>query len=880
MSDWLDRFEAARTSTEARRALPSKPTTEHGREYFERVRATLAVDPGAAQALASRWSLLGKQSATLPWALRTKAVLERLSGNWSASVKSFDLAARAVTDPADKLVFGIGAIDSLGRIGRVEEAVRRASLLSKRLVQMGRTSEAGMAELNAANALLWHDRYKPAKAKYERAASLLDAERDKSMVAAAKLGLSTLELFGGHPKVANRIALEAEEMFLGLEQADFALLAKKNRAQALQLLGRTDEAISLLLEIRPGFSKEGLDFGRTEEFLGDAYLRLNLWREAVDAYSSALAIPSFRRSPGNLANAHLGLGASYLELGQYSAAKAHLCKALKTFTLFGNQVWKGVALTKLAKLARLEGRHLASRKLADRAVATFDHKAPALLAEAHLERAEALAALENDTTRDLRLANRYIQRSGAIQLRWRVHYICAMSTPESNALPHYRKMAAAIFESRAFAVSTSSRTSFFLGKSAALARYILHLLAKPTSPRVEEALSIVRSTRSVALLEEILTATSHRSDEIQGKLQTLRDELNWATQETNSHPTSRRSATTTRSLASLQRSWTELMVDVRSEIGQPLLLTAWPDVVLVEVPDRYLALHNGKVSVIPWSTEQLREKLSWLRFELLSPMTDRSAAAEPALELIAEFNEAFSSILTEQADPLTICPEGLLWQVPWQVLQALSNSSEAVMTVGSWSGRAQTELPRTLKAMIWFDPESSLPHVEREAQAFLTRFPQAKVCKTLAEIRTALASGSVDLLHVASHAKFNNANPLFSSLTFAGERITAGEIARSGLRTRQVVLSACETGTVSLQNRMEPEGLVRAFLARGAESVLASAWPLDDKAACDFMDSFYVELLSGRSVAEATAAARRVLRQHQPHPYFWGSFTLFGGYTS
>lgn len=876
MTDWLTRFENARSTREARKSLPQLLTNVHGRDYFERVRSLVASDPARARSLAGRWSLLAVHPLTKPWAFRTKGVLERLAGHWSESVKSFDLAASSATESADKLVFGIGAIDSLGRIGRVSEAVRRATKISKGLVPLGMKSEAGMAELNAANALLWHDRYAPAKVRYERALTLLNPDVDESLVAATKLGLSTLELFGGHPNVATRRAQEAEDTFSKLEQSDFALLAKKNRAQALQLLGRADEAVGLLLEIRTAFQVDSLEFGRTEEFLGDAYMRLNLWREATDAYTSALTIPSFRRSPMNQANAWLGLGIANLEMGQFRVAEPYLRRALATFRRFGNRVWEGVALTKLAQLAKLRGEYRSARKLSSKARLAFDSKAPALLVEAVLEHAEAGLALGYDPKSDLNLAKRCVQKSGAIQLEWRIHHIRALSARRGKALPHFRRMAASIFDSRALVVSTSARASYYLGKAAALSQYVQHLLSKPTRLRTEEALAVIRSTRSVALLEEILAATSPRSEEIQTKLQTLREELNLATQDTPTSSTTRRSLSKTRSLTSLQRNWVELMNDARSEIQQPQGQTSWPDVVFIEAPDRILSLSNGKVSTAGWTPDDLKAKLSWLRFELLAPMTDRETSPEPTLSLLGEFADVFSLA----AKPATICPEGLLWQVPWQVLSSLANKGEAVMTVGPWSGRAQQALPPEPSAMVWFDPLSDLPHVEREAQTFLKRFPDARVCTTVAEVRRALTDGRVDLLHVASHARFNSASPLFSTLTFSGERITAGEIARTGLRTRQVVLSACETGTVSLQNRMEPEGLVRAFLARGAESVLASTWPLDDESACDFMDTFYVELLRGCSVAEATATSRHALRQQRPHPYFWGSFTLFGGYTS
>ncbi|HZH98201.1 MAG TPA: CHAT domain-containing protein, partial [Fimbriimonadaceae bacterium] len=171
-----------------------------------------------------------------------------------------------------------------------------------------------------------------------------------------------------------------------------------------------------------------------------------------------------------------------------------------------------------------------------------------------------------------------------------------------------------------------------------------------------------------------------------------------------------------------------------------------------------------------------------------------------------------------------------------------------------------------------------LPNVGREAEMFLERFPDAEVFRSLEEVQECLSGGSFDLLHVATHAKVNHANPMFSFLELEGGRLYATEIARSRLRVGLVTLSACETGTISLALKDEPDGLARSFLARSARAVLASAWPLDDEAALRTMQPYYDEVQRGISVAEALKVARSVCREWNPHPYYWAPLVLFGGY--
>jgi CHAT domain-containing protein len=77
---------------------------------------------------------------------------------------------------------------------------------------------------------------------------------------------------------------------------------------------------------------------------------------------------------------------------------------------------------------------------------------------------------------------------------------------------------------------------------------------------------------------------------------------------------------------------------------------------------------------------------------------------------------------------------------------------------------------------------------------------------------------------------------------------------------------------------MEPDGLVRSFLTLGAESVLASLWPLDDEGASRLMDAYYKGVSRGDAHLSALADARKRVREWREHPYYWASMTIFGGY--
>ena len=73
-------------------------------------------------------------------------------------------------------------------------------------------------------------------------------------------------------------------------------------------------------------------------------------------------------------------------------------------------------------------------------------------------------------------------------------------------------------------------------------------------------------------------------------------------------------------------------------------------------------------------------------------------------------------------------------------------------------------------------------------------------------------------------------------------------------------------------------GLVRAFLYAGASNVLATLWPVEDRATARLMERFYTELAAGRSESEALAAAQRwsLSNPATAHPFYWAGFTLSG----
>jgi CHAT domain-containing protein len=178
-----------------------------------------------------------------------------------------------------------------------------------------------------------------------------------------------------------------------------------------------------------------------------------------------------------------------------------------------------------------------------------------------------------------------------------------------------------------------------------------------------------------------------------------------------------------------------------------------------------------------------------------------------------------------------------------------------------------------------------------------------------------LSGKSPELLHIATHGFFlenekkilenpfmqmiseNSSsrsvnNPLLrSGLLFAGANrawtnkeviagiedgiLTAEEIANLNLtRTKLVVLSACKTALGDVDNSEGVFGLQRSFKLAGVETLVMSLWDVSDRVTCQFMLTFYQNLLDGKTKLESFQIAQKQIRGQYKNPYYWAAFVM------
>jgi tetratricopeptide (TPR) repeat protein len=153
------------------------------------------------------------------------------------------------------------------------------------------------------------------------------------------------------------------------------------------------------------------------------------------------------------------------------------------------------------------------------------------------------------------------------------------------------------------------------------------------------------------------------------------------------------------------------------------------------------------------------------------------------------------------------------------------------------------------------------------------------------------ALGTAELIHFGTHGRAYGtearARRSFVALAPAGTSdglLTMSEVmAGPRLSASLVVLSACETGLGDLKGAEGTVGLQRAFLARGARSVLVTLWQVDTVATDSLVRKFYRYWLDERAprtkaqaLRLAQAEVRRLPMARTNPAHYWAGFQLVG----
>jgi CHAT domain-containing protein/tetratricopeptide (TPR) repeat protein len=273
-----------------------------------------------------------------------------------------------------------------------------------------------------------------------------------------------------------------------------------------------------------------------------------------------------------------------------------------------------------------------------------------------------------------------------------------------------------------------------------------------------------------------------------------------------------------------------------------------------------------------------------------------------------------------KADLAIVVPDGTLFELPFEALLTAAPSSDAGWAKQPFLARQVATLYAPSATVYLSEKEATrhedyaldlfaagnpdfstlatgggpalqpLPYANAEVDAIGATVKQSRRLvvtgrdATEAIVKKELRSGSPRVVHLATHGLVDPVEPTRSSVALTASDHEDGyfhtlEILDTPTHAGLVVMSACESAGGKLSRGEGVVGLNRAFLAAGAQAVVASLWSVSDESTADLMKTFYDRMLGKKkSASEALNDARLAMIKGGKfaHPFYWSPFIVTG----
>lgn len=143
------------------------------------------------------------------------------------------------------------------------------------------------------------------------------------------------------------------------------------------------------------------------------------------------------------------------------------------------------------------------------------------------------------------------------------------------------------------------------------------------------------------------------------------------------------------------------------------------------------------------------------------------------------------------------------------------------------------------------------------------------------------------IIHIATHAEYNNALPEESGLFFAKENntnsdnfITLNDVYQCSMNADLMILTACESGKPGFQDGEGLVSLAHAFNYAGSRNILTALWKIDEQSSAAIAGQFINFLEQGLETDEALRQAKLSYLQKNDGrilaPAYWSGLVLMG----
>jgi CHAT domain-containing protein len=305
--------------------------------------------------------------------------------------------------------------------------------------------------------------------------------------------------------------------------------------------------------------------------------------------------------------------------------------------------------------------------------------------------------------------------------------------------------------------------------------------------------------------------------------------------------------------------------------------------------------------------EQIDSNIADLKMLLISPF--KNYEVEPAQHLYSKLFDDWPSDLMKQTQALIIIPDGLFHGLPFEALidknkkfivekWACSYAYAASMIFkpfnrhkyeNNFVGFATTYSPQLNAHLL----KKGLGVAEAKLANLTTAEEELRICNEVyhgttfynkaANINNFYSSANNSrIIYLSLHSIVDKEDGARSCLVFDDRNeeflLRAYELHKQPMSTDLVVLSACHTADGKLQTGEGINGITRAFLASGVNSVISSVWAASEGSSITLLPSFLKKYKDGEKKSTALQHAKQeYLQNARPnlkHPYYWANYLL------
>ncbi len=149
-------------------------------------------------------------------------------------------------------------------------------------------------------------------------------------------------------------------------------------------------------------------------------------------------------------------------------------------------------------------------------------------------------------------------------------------------------------------------------------------------------------------------------------------------------------------------------------------------------------------------------------------------------------------------------------------------------------------------------------------------------------------AGNNKIVHIGTHAEFNNEKPELSRLIFSKNEDSTVEsnslflydIYNCNINADLAILTACESGKPGYEDGEGMVSLAHAFNYAGSKSILTSLWQADEQSASFITEKFIENLAAKMPAGEALQQAKLAYLQQadgrMKSPVYWAGLVLMG----